>query len=118
MSRSSCTFCAIIAGRLPSSVRYRDDEVVAFDNKLRWFPVMLLVVPRQHMGQAELWGNGPLMAKVAALAVGLGQQYCPNGFRILSNFGHDALQTQPHAHVHVIGGTHLGLYAQPAWPDF
>ncbi len=118
MAFRHCTFCEIIAGRLPSRVRYSDDQVVVFDNKLRWFPVMLLLVPRQHMSQVELWSNGPLMAKMAALAVELGQQHCPNGFRILSNFGHDALQTQPHAHIHVIGGTHLGLYAQSAWPDF
>jgi diadenosine tetraphosphate (Ap4A) HIT family hydrolase len=38
---------------------------------------------------------------------------CPDGYRLLSNFGNDALQTQEHAHLHVIGGTKLGLYVRP-----
>jgi diadenosine tetraphosphate (Ap4A) HIT family hydrolase len=41
----------------------------------------------------------------------MGKQHCPSGFRILSNFGHDAMQSQPHGHVHVLGGTFLGEYA-------
>ncbi len=34
-----------------------------------------------------------------------------NGFRILSNFGHDGMQSQSHGHLHVIGGANLGPYA-------
>jgi histidine triad (HIT) family protein len=109
---SYCTFCEIVARRLPSRVRYEDDEVLVFDNQLDWVPVMLLLIPKAHMTQAEMWSSGPLMAKLGALAVRLGQERCPNGFRVLSNFGHDALQTQPHGHLHVIGGTHLGLYVR------
>ena len=105
-----CTFCGIVSGRVPATVRHEDDEVVVFDNQLRWVPVMLLLVPRRHMTQSELWNDGTLFAKIGALAVSLGQDYCPKGFRILSNFGHDALQTQPHGHLHVVGGSPLGLY--------
>ena len=39
------------------------------------------------------------------------KEHCPNGFRLLSNFGYEAMQSQEHAHVHVIGGTFLGEYA-------
>jgi diadenosine tetraphosphate (Ap4A) HIT family hydrolase len=45
------------------------------------------------------------------VAVTLGAMNCPNGFRILSNFGRDGLQSQSHGHLHVIGGTFLGEYA-------
>jgi diadenosine tetraphosphate (Ap4A) HIT family hydrolase len=41
----------------------------------------------------------------------MGERFCRNGFRVLSNFGTDAMQSQPHGHVHVIGGTYLGEYA-------
>ena len=112
MDSPYCTFCEIVAGRLPSHIRYEDDEVLVFDNHLRWVPVMLLLVPREHMTQEELWSSGPLLSKLAALAVRLGQEHCPNGFRILSNFGLDALQTQFHGHLHVIGGARLGLYVR------
>jgi diadenosine tetraphosphate (Ap4A) HIT family hydrolase len=50
------------------------------------------------------------MAKLSDLAVRIGHDYAPNGFRVLSNFGNDALQTQAHGHIHVIGGELLGRY--------
>ena len=107
-SRRYCVFCEIIAGREPADVLYRDDDVIVFRNVLRWVPVMLLVAPVRHLRQHELWRD---MAAAAAVAVQMGERYCPNGFRLLSNFGFDALQSQEHAHIHVIGGTYLGHYA-------
>ena len=107
-----CTFCEIVAGRLPSRVRYEEDDFVVFDNHLDWVPVMLLLVPKEHMTQVELWTDGPVLSRLGALAVRMGQEHCPNGFRVLSNFGHDSLQTQPHGHLHVVGGTRLGLYVR------
>ncbi len=103
-----CTFCEIVAKREPAEFLYEDDEVVVFRNRLRWAPVMLLVVPKRHMSQEELWQD---MGRVGEVAVKMGQAHCPNGFRILSNFGRDAMQSQHHGHVHVIGGTWLGEYA-------
>ena len=110
MTTGYCEFCEIIAGRLPSRVRYEDDEMLVFDNQLDWVPVMLLVVPRAHLSQAGLWSSGPLLSNMGEQAIRLGDKYCPDGFRILSNFGPDAMQSQSHGHLHVIGGTHLGLY--------
>ena len=106
--RRYCVFCEIIAGREPADILYRDDDIIVFRNVLRWVPVMLLVVPVRHMRQNELWRDA---AKAGGVAVEMGERYCPNGFRLLSNFGFDALQSQEHAHIHVIGGTYLGHYA-------
>lgn len=103
-----CVFCEIIAHREPADILYEDDEVLVFRNRLKWVPVMLLSVPKQHMSQNELWRN---MGAVGRAAVMMGKQHCPNGFRLLSNFGLDAMQSQSHAHIHVIGGMFLGEYA-------
>jgi len=86
--------------------------VVVFDNKLDWVPVMLLVTPRAHRTQSELWTDPAMVGKIGELAVRFGRELCPGGYRLLSNFGNDALQTQDHAHLHVIGGTQLGLYVR------
>lgn len=104
-----CVFCEIIAGREPATVHYEDEEFIVFSNQLKWAPVMLLVVPKVHMTQGELWKNG--IGKAGAVAVEIGEKFCGNGFRLLSNFGHDAMQSQHHGHIHVIGGTFLGRYA-------
>lgn len=105
---SYCVFCEIVARREPAEILYEDDDVVVFRNRLRWVPVMLLVAPRKHMSQAELWRD---MGPVGRVAVEMGEQHCPNGFRLLSNFGFDAMQSQYHGHVHVLGGIYLGEYA-------
>ena len=71
---------------------------------------MLLAIPKQHMTQEELWGDA-MIAKVAAVATRVGKEKCPGGFRLLANFGHDAMQSQEHGHMHILGGMHLGPYA-------
>ena len=73
-------------------------------------------VPTVHMTQNELWDNEYLIMKISKYANNLGKKRCPNGYRILSNFGTDAMQTQSHAHVHVIGGVNLGLYMNGSPP--
>lgn len=106
----TCVFCQIAAKQSPATIRYEDDEVIAFDNRLTWVPVMILVIPKRHMRQEELWAN-PIMSKIGAVAVELGSQLCPGGYRMLANVGRHGHQSQPHGHLHVLGGTDLGLYA-------
>ena len=110
MDLADCVFGGIVARRLPAHIRYEDDKLIVFDNRLTVVPVMLLIVPKRHLTQSELWSDGPLLSRIGLLADRLGRQYSPEGFRVLSNFGDDGLQTVTHGHVHVIGGVRLGLY--------
>jgi histidine triad (HIT) family protein len=106
--RYPCTFCQIVSGETKAEIVYEDDEVLVFRNRLDWVPVMLLVIPKRHVTQEELWRD---MGRVGEIAVRMGQEHCPNGFRLVSNFGLEALQSQEHGHVHVLGGAFLGEYA-------
>ncbi len=113
-----CVFCAIIAGRSPAEIWHEDESLIVFFNKLRWLRVQLLIVPKEHKTQAEFWRED--MERAAALAVELGEEHAPGGFRLVSNFGIDGEQSQPHAHLHLLGGRHLGLYIEdppfpPSW---
>jgi histidine triad (HIT) family protein len=105
--RYGCTFCYIASHKWEAEILYEDDEVMVFRNLLHWVPVMLLVVPKRHVTQEELWQN---MGRVGEIALRMGQEHCPGGFRLVSNFGIDAMQTQQHGHVHILGGTFLGEY--------
>ena len=107
---ANCVFCDIIADRSPARVRYLDEDIIVIVNKLTWVPLMLLVMPKKHMMQSEMWSSD-LMSKLGSVAVDMGWWLAPKGFRILSNFGRDGMQSQSHGHIHVIGGTHLGEYA-------
>ncbi len=112
-AETACTFCGIVAGDVPARVFHDEEDFIVFQNRLTWVPIMLLVVPKVHMSQQELWRDRDRMARIGELAVRVGETFCPDGFRILSNFGRLALQSQPHAHVHVVGGAELGPYVVP-----
>src|SRR5687768_935255 len=49
--RRYCVFCNIVAGTEPARIHYQDDDIIVFDNRLRWAPVMILIMPKQHMTQ-------------------------------------------------------------------
>lgn len=105
--RSYCVFCNIVAGLEPGTIIYEDDDVVVMKNILRWAPVMYLAMLKRHSTQDELWED---MAKVGRIARDIGHRMCPRGFRLVSNFGPDAMQSQEHGHLHIIGGMFLGHY--------
>lgn len=106
---SYCVFCNIVAGREPANVIYEDADYIVIQNILRWAPVMLLAMSKDHLSQEELWSQH--IGNVGRIAAQIGPTYCPRGFRLLSNFGYDAMQSQDHGHLHIVGGTHLGPYA-------
>ena len=107
----NCVFCQIVAGSSPARVRYLDNDIIVIVNKLDWVPLMLLVMPKEHLSQIAMW-DSDLLPRLGRLAVDMGAMYAPNGFRILSNFGRDGLQSQSHGHLHVVGGTFLGHYVE------
>lgn len=72
---------------------------MVFRNRLRWVPVMLLAVPREHMAQSQLWSDA---GRVGQMAYEMGLKYASEGYRLVSNFGGDAMQSQPHAHIHIL----------------
>ena len=114
----NCVFCQIVAGRSPAKVRYVDNDIIVIVNRLVrdepdpwWPPVMLLVMPKEHLSQFQMWDSG-LLPRLGRLAVDMGAMFAPRGFRVVSNFGKDGEQTQSHGHLHVVGGVYLGHYLE------
>jgi len=109
-----CTFCSIIAGDTEANWESRptdDSRVVCFHNQLKWTRVMLLIVPMQHLTQEELWSSDVLI-DATRLAIETGDKHCGDeGYRTISNFGLEAHQSQPHAHIHIVSGTSKQLQA-------
>ena len=73
--REGCVFCKIVAKEEPATIRYEDDEVIVFDNKLTWAPIMLLAVPKSHTLQEDLWSS-ELIGKVGKVACDIGDEMC------------------------------------------
>jgi histidine triad (HIT) family protein len=111
---SACLFCRIIAGEIPASKVYEDDQMVAFNDISPQAPMHVLVVPREHVSTLnELEARhdglvGALVRRGAAIAAERG--YAQSGYRTVFNCNADAGQAVFHLHLHVLGGRKM------SWP--
>ncbi len=107
---SDCLFCKIIAGEIPSTMLYEDDDVVAFNDLYPQAPVHFLVVPKQHIGSAAdiTPDNSKAVAKCFEAIAKLSKQLkLEKGFRVINNCGEDGGQTVHHIHFHVLAGVKM-----------
>jgi histidine triad (HIT) family protein len=110
--RSTCLFCKIADGEIPSSRVYEDSEFVAFRDIRPAAQTHVLVIPRQHIptladcceNDAPLLGRMVLL--VARLAKELGVSYTggETGFRTVVNTGPGGGQEVYHLHAHLLAG--------------
>ncbi len=110
----SCLFCRIIAGEIPVSKVYEDDQLVAFNDITPQAPMHVLVVPKPHVATVNDLERdhdalvGAMIRRAGAIAAERG--YAERGYRTVFNCNGDAGQTVFHLHLHVLGGRTLG------WP--
>ena len=110
----SCLFCRIIAGEIPASKVYEDDQLFAFEDINPQAPMHVLVVPKQHIATINDIGDGDdalvgaMIRRAAAIAKARGHD--GSGYRTVFNCNAQAGQTVFHMHLHVLGGRPL------AWP--
>lgn len=114
MSQANCIFCRIIAGEIPASKVYEDDQAFAFRDINAQAPTHILLIPKKHiasLNELSLEDQtllGHLMCVVPKIAKQEG--ISENGFRLVVNTGADAGQTVWHLHMHVMGARPM------AWP--
>lgn len=108
---SDCIFCKIAAGEIPSTKRYEDEDVIAFNDLYPQAPIHFLVVPKKHIVSAAdiTTENSHLVAKCfEVIAQQTKKENLADGFRVITNCGENAGQTVKHLHFHVLGGCELG----------
>ena len=109
-----CLFCKIRDGKIPATITYRDEHLLAFKDIGPKAPLHELVIPLTHVsslaaaadGDEVLYGRLMVAAARRAKESGL----AANGFRVVMNAGPDAGQSVFHVHLHVLAGRPL------AWP--
>lgn len=107
---SDCLFCKIIAGEIPSTKVYEDEKVLAFRDINPMAPTHILVIPKCHIPSVDgITGeNSAIVAHIFEIIPKIAaQEGLTNGYRVVSNCGHDAGQTVPHLHFHILGGREL-----------
>lgn len=108
-----CIFCKIIDRKIPSTIVYEDDDVLAFKDIKPVAPVHVVIVPKRHIANvneltpenASVLGEIHLAAKRVAAELGIANK----GYRLINNCGADAGQTVFHLHYHLVGGTKLSV---------
>lgn len=101
----NCLFCRIIAGDIPSTKVYEDENVLAFRDIDPQAPVHILLIPKKHFdsileADPETVGMLTGVAKKLAVEEGIAE----NGFRIVINTGDEGGQSVKHLHMHLLGG--------------
>ena len=110
----SCLFCKIIAGEIPSTKVYEDDQLIAFNDITPQAPLHVLIVPRKHIATLnDLQPEddalvGAMTRRAARIAKTNG--YDASGFRTVFNCNADAGQAVFHIHLHLLAGRAL------SWP--
>jgi histidine triad (HIT) family protein len=107
----ACLFCSIIAGTVPATKVFENDEVLAFADIDPQAPTHVLVVPKQHLRDIIELGADPHTA--AALIAGIREVAAALGldqFRTVFNTGAEVGQSVYHVHAHVLSGRAMG------WP--
>ena len=101
----NCIFCKIVAGELPASKVYEDNDVLAFLDIRPVNPGHTLIIPKKHFENIhdtpdELVGKLTIVAKKIAGVIqkNLGAE----GVNIGMNNGKAAGQLVFHAHIHVM----------------
>ncbi|MFC4651838.1 HIT family protein [Lactococcus nasutitermitis] len=101
----NCIFCKIIAGEIPSTKIYEDDDVLAFLDITQTTKGHTLVVPKKHYHNILAMTPGEsaiLFSKVPALANKIVQNLNATGMNILQNNEEIAGQSVFHTHIHLI----------------
>lgn len=105
---TNCLFCKIIAGEIPGTIVYQDDDLVAFRDIDPKAPMHVLIVPRRHIATlndltpADDGLVGSMVRRAAAIAREHG--HAEHGYRTMFNTNAEAGQSVFHIHLHVLAG--------------
>jgi histidine triad (HIT) family protein len=100
---ADCVFCKIIAGDLPASIAYEDDEHVAFLDARPLFEGHTLLVPRRHvetLADLPVAAVGPFFTLTQRLSVAIPEAMEATGTFVAMN--NVVSQSVPHLHCHVV----------------
>ena len=108
MGSADCLFCKIVAGDIPSSKVYEDDDLFAFDDITPQAPTHVLIVPRRHIDSLDKAdaGDKELLGKLMLAAADIAREkgFAKDGYRVVINTNENGGQTVFHLHVHLMGG--------------
>ena len=106
-------FAKILRGELPCSKVYENEHALAFNDISPQAPVHVLVIPKGQYVSMDDFSEHATLEEIVCFTKAVGETarilgLAENGYRTVTNIGHDGLQEVPHLHTHIFGGTRLG----------
>ncbi len=108
-----CLFCKIVAGEIPSTKVYEDDQIFAFRDINPQAPTHILVIPKEHIPSVDAITpeNSAVVSHIFEIIPKLAaEDGLDKGYRVVSNIGEQGQQSVPHLHFHILGGRDM------TWP--
>ena len=103
-----CIFCKILAGEIPSTKVYEDEDLTAFLDINPVAPTHILIIPNKHIPDNNYFDveDESLAGKMFTVVRKLAEQkgIAKSGYRLIMNTGPDGRQEVDHMHLHLIGG--------------
>ena len=115
---SDCVFCRIVAGQIPSTQVFEDENTIAFMDIGQVNPGHVLVAVKQHadnlyaLDEAQAEAVARTSARVARA---IRDAFKPQGLSVYQANGKAAGQTVFHYHVHLLP-RHAGDGMELTWP--
>jgi histidine triad (HIT) family protein len=109
-----CLFCRIVAGKIPATVVFQNDSVLAFRDITPQAPLHVLVIPTRHIASLNdlSRADDDLVGQLVRTAASIAQEhgFGEGGYRTVFNCNADAGQTVFHIHLHLLAGRKM------TWP--
>lgn len=103
---SDCIFCKIIAGEIPSTKIFENDELVAFKDINPAAKTHLLIVPKKHIDSVitldETKGDGDLVGRMVLAARDIAKEKNLTGYQLKFHVGKEGGQVIFHIHLHLL----------------
>ncbi|HDZ27777.1 hypothetical protein LCGC14_0683420 [marine sediment metagenome] len=106
-----CIFCKIINKKIPASIVFEDEKIIAFNDINPQAPIHILLIPREHFTslndipeeKKNILSHLLLKARQIAQEKGIAEK----GYRIVLNTEKDSGQEVFHLHFHLFGGRRM-----------
>ena len=110
---SDCLFCKIVAGQIPATKVFENENVIAFVDIYPQAKIHLLFVHKDHTENVSEMSESP--EDIAEVFTAIGkytkeQGLDKKGFRVVTNSGTLAGQSVFHTHFHILSGEQLGRF--------
>ncbi len=103
---TDCLFCKIVAGEIPATKVFEDDNILAFNDINPVSPHHILIIPKKHIATLSdsKDSDKELLGELLVAARKIASELHIADYRVVINNGKDVGQTVFHIHLHLLSG--------------